>query len=64
MSELITLIDTKLTLKFSDQNYYNSDIKNTATDQGIYNLASTINKYQLTAPIAIFRTEKYEFDLS
>lgn len=64
MSELTTLIDTKLTLKFSDQNYYNSDIKNTATDQEIYNFVSTINKYQVTAPTGIFRTEKYEFDLS
>jgi len=64
MSELTTLTDTKLTLKFEDQNYYNSDIKNSATDQAIYNFAVIINKYQVTEPAAIFRTEKYEFNLS
>lgn len=57
----LNLIDTKLTLKFSEQSYSNSNINNAASDQTIYDLAELMEKYQLSAPIEIGKTLKYEF---
>lgn len=58
------LVDTKLTLKFADQNYYNSDINNLATDQKIYNFVGVLTKYFLTAVLEIQKTQKYELVMS
>jgi len=57
----LNLVDTKLTLKFSDQNYYNSNINDSATDQTIYDLAALMRKYQADSPSEIIKTLKYEF---
>jgi len=57
----LNLIDTKLVVKFADQNYYNSNINNLATNQTIYNLADLMEKYQATSPTEIGKTLKYEF---
>ena len=54
------LVDTKLTLKFNDQNYYNSDINNLATNQNIYDFVGILTKYFLTAVLEIQKTQKYE----
>jgi hypothetical protein len=60
----LNLIDTKLTLKFSEQSYSNSNINNAASDQTIYDLAELMEKYQLSAPTEIGKTLKYEFIIS
>ncbi|MBQ9491442.1 MAG: hypothetical protein IJU86_01530 [Firmicutes bacterium] len=54
------LVDTKLILKFADQNYYNSDINNLATNQNIYDFVGILTKYFLTAVLEIQKTQKYE----
>ena len=59
----LNLIDTKLTLKFSDQSYYNSNINNQSTDQVIYNFATLMRKYQAEQPSEIIKSQKYEFVL-
>ena len=59
----LNLIDTKLTLKFSDQNYYNSNINNQSTDQVIYDFAALMRKYQAEQPSEIIKSQKYEFVL-
>lgn len=60
----LNLIDTKLVLKFADQNYYNSNINDLATNQTIYNFADLMEKYQVSAPTEIGKTLKYEFIIS
>ena len=57
----LSLVDTKLTLKFSDQNYYNSNINDASTDQTIYDLVSLMRKYQVESPSEVIKTLKYEF---
>ena len=57
----LNLVETKLALKFSDQNYYNSNINLSATDQDIYDLVTIMEKYQVSPPIEIGKTLKYEF---
>ena len=58
----LNLVDTKLNLKFSDgQNYYNSNINNSATNQDICDLVTIMAKYQVSAPTEIGKTLKYEF---
>lgn len=54
------LVDTKLILKFADQNYYNSDINNLATNQNIYDFVGILTKYFLTSVLEIQKTQKYE----
>ena len=57
----LNLVDTKLTLKFSDQNYYNSNINDASTDQTIYDLVTLMGKYQVESPSEVIKTLKYEF---
>ena len=57
----LNLIDTKLVLKFSDQSYSNSNINDSASDQNIYDLATLMEKYELSAPTEIAKSLKYEF---
>lgn len=57
----LNLVDTKLTLKFEDQSYSNSNINNAATDETIYNFADMMKTYQVSAPSEIIKSVKYEF---
>ena len=54
------LVDTKLILKFADQNYYNSDINNLATNQNIYDFVGILTKYFFLFFLEIQKTQKYE----
>lgn len=60
----LNLIDTKLTLKFSNQSYSNSNINDSATDEKIYDFAAMMKKYQLSTPSEIIKSLKYEFIIS
>ena len=60
----LNLVDTKLVLKFADQNYYNSNINDASSNQTIYDFVTMMQKYQLTAPSEIIKSLKYEFVIS
>lgn len=60
MAEL-NLVDTKLTLKFEDQSYSNSNINNAATDETIYHFADMMKRYQVSAASEIIKSVKFEF---
>ena len=60
----LNLVDTKWVLKFADQNYYNSNINDLSSNQTIYDFATMMEKYQVTAPSEIIKSLKYEFVIS